>query len=454
MSEPHLPDDLAAWPTDPYRLLGVDRDTEPRAIRKAYHQLIRRFKPEHAPEAFRRIREAFEATQRFDMRFFVRDEVVADSNPEDEPPASRLGPSPSPTPPDLWERACAGDLAGVYRGLVDRQERGSQAEDLFLQLYWLLVVAPELDPGQTPTDWLVRGLRAGGMRVGRLLELWRREAEVDPAGATEGASRRLLGAGTPLALASFVADWRWRSARRSERWGVIATDLDALRPWLPEASVAAWVRLLLLAAENVAWASGRTRDDRQAYRAEADRLAYDHALEIDDELSRYEYAEAVTDGLRQRGWAGVGDDGLDDLLRLGWDDRGSTCRPSLLAFAARLARVPEATLTRLDGVYRVAPAILGLYWEILGGDRGGWPDAPTAFAALAFLATTRWSNYPEFRVKLLGFCLRERVAPLVVARSIEDRADLLLPGNLPLGLAIDSDWPLLAAYRTVEIGWE
>ena len=162
----------------------------------------------------------------------------------------------------------------------------------------------------------------------------------------------------------------------------------------------------------------------------------------------------MTDGLRQRGWAGVGEDGLGDLLRLGWDDREASCRPALLAFAIRLSRVPEATLSRLDGVHRVAPAVLGLYWEILGGDRGGWPDAPAAFAALGFLATSRWANYAEFRVRLLGFCLRERVSPLVVARTIENRPDFLLTNALPLGLAIASDWPLLATYRTVEVSRE
>ena len=273
MSEPTLPDDLSAWPTDPYRLLGVDRTTEPRAIRKAYHQLIRRFKPEHAPEAFRRIREAFEATQRFNPRDGDDgDEATAAPDPTGEPPWAPVAPAPASAAADLWEQACAGDHAAAYQGLIGRWERGTHGEDLFLQLYWLLAVAPDLGPDQTPIDWLIRGLQACGPAAGRLRELWCREVEADPASATSGASRRLLDAGTPVSLVSFVVDARWRAARRYRDWGVITTDLDLLRVWLPAASVLAWARCLLLAAENLAWVTGRSRDDLQFHQLVGQKL--------------------------------------------------------------------------------------------------------------------------------------------------------------------------------------
>ena len=55
-----LPEDVRRWPSDPFELLGVSRDVPPRELKRAYTHLIRTYKPEHAPEQFRRIREAYD----------------------------------------------------------------------------------------------------------------------------------------------------------------------------------------------------------------------------------------------------------------------------------------------------------------------------------------------------------------------------------------------------------
>ena len=60
----HLPEDIAAWPTDPWKVLGLAQGTDFRVIRKQYAKLIRRFKPEHHPREFRRVRDAFESVSR------------------------------------------------------------------------------------------------------------------------------------------------------------------------------------------------------------------------------------------------------------------------------------------------------------------------------------------------------------------------------------------------------
>src|SRR5688500_12033029 len=56
----HLPDDPRHWPDDPFRLLGVEPPATETDVKRAYTRLIRRFKPEHHPEQFRRVREAYE----------------------------------------------------------------------------------------------------------------------------------------------------------------------------------------------------------------------------------------------------------------------------------------------------------------------------------------------------------------------------------------------------------
>ena len=65
MSDSHLPDDPAQWPANPFTLLGVDQKVDRRELRRAYTRLIRRFKPEHFPEQFRRIRDAYESVERY-----------------------------------------------------------------------------------------------------------------------------------------------------------------------------------------------------------------------------------------------------------------------------------------------------------------------------------------------------------------------------------------------------
>jgi hypothetical protein len=80
-SEHELPDDVNRWPGDPAELLGVTWDVPRRDLKRAYSRLIRRFKPEHAPEEFRRLREAFEQIDRhlefreqFQLHFTVQQE--------------------------------------------------------------------------------------------------------------------------------------------------------------------------------------------------------------------------------------------------------------------------------------------------------------------------------------------------------------------------------------------
>ena len=46
---------------DPYEALGVARDADEATIRQAYLARLREFPPERAPEAFERVRDAYQA---------------------------------------------------------------------------------------------------------------------------------------------------------------------------------------------------------------------------------------------------------------------------------------------------------------------------------------------------------------------------------------------------------
>ncbi|HIJ85781.1 MAG TPA: DnaJ domain-containing protein, partial [Magnetococcales bacterium] len=48
---------------DPFYLLGVERETDDESVRKAYLEKIRQWPPEHYPERFQKISEAYSLVQ-------------------------------------------------------------------------------------------------------------------------------------------------------------------------------------------------------------------------------------------------------------------------------------------------------------------------------------------------------------------------------------------------------
>ena len=75
-----LPDDVERWPADPRKLFGLAPNATHRELKRAYIALIKRFKPEHAPDQFRRIREAYE-----DLDQILKwTQLIEDRNPVDE----------------------------------------------------------------------------------------------------------------------------------------------------------------------------------------------------------------------------------------------------------------------------------------------------------------------------------------------------------------------------------
>ena len=450
MSDSHLPDDLAAWPRDPYQLLGIARGTPAREAKHAYRALIRRYKPEQAPEAFRLIRDAWEAVERMSLT-----ETELEIEFDDESELLVFEPAvPTPVAPDLWDQMMAGSISvdETYQALTDRVERGSRAEDDFLQLAWLLTNFPRLDPTNGPGGWLIVGFLTCGPTAVRLGEWLRRQTDADPEWAVAAPFGVLLARPMPIAATTWVVAGRWRAARRLGRWDQIQADIATLREWVPEVAVEGWPALLILAAENLTWINDPARILRVAYLEEAEEVAHNHALDLDDALARYEYADGVAGGLYELAWEQVANGRLPPLLRDHWDSPGPGRRQALQQFAPWLADWPKNGLRQLDKGFKVAPAVLGLLWDFLGGHRSLAPADPTTVHAVGrFVLGRAIFPYSRFRLKLLDYCLAERISPEVVARALEDRTELTLTNGLHLGLTIGRDWPLLTVYRLVEL---
>ena len=464
----HLPsDNPSTWPRDPYKLLGVARGASEREVRRAYHNLIRKFKPEHAPEAFRRIREAYEAArnsgtlpplwiQSFESRVVRSAERSAAPNPRDLVVERDADPQPTDRlrdpgrPADVWETACEGDVTLAYERLLERLEHGTPAEEVFLQLYWLRVAAPGQRDEQA-VDWLIRGLRTLGPSTRRIQELVRREAEIDQTGVVCERLADLLSPGVAAELVLAAANWRWRAARRLKRWDVIMGDIDALRELSTSLDTTSWIQLLLAASGNGMWAiGGAVRKKAVSHRLEAERLALAYSLDVSDELNRIDYAECVIEGLRKLCpenrirrliWSPAiallsTPDGasrrnllgrhLYYLFRNSWDDRGARLRQRLLPYARALARDPRTALSHLDTLSKVAPAAFGLLMELMGCRNNRILDSTVEDEVEAFLERSRWSKYAAFRFNLLNFCQCQAIAPDIFAQAIAQHPGYLV----------------------------
>lgn len=55
-----LPDNHEAWPTNPYELLSIEQSVGERTARRAYFKLVKKYKPDAAPNEFQKIRRAYE----------------------------------------------------------------------------------------------------------------------------------------------------------------------------------------------------------------------------------------------------------------------------------------------------------------------------------------------------------------------------------------------------------
>lgn len=105
----------------PYEILGVDEDADDDAIKKAYLGKVREFPPEHQPDAFQRIREAYErvATDRLrrEYRLFHR-------APPDPAPLLRLAlkPGAAARPDTATLTAALADCANAWLARQEQSE--------------------------------------------------------------------------------------------------------------------------------------------------------------------------------------------------------------------------------------------------------------------------------------------------------------------------------------------
>lgn len=449
MSTPTLPENPALWPDDPYALLGVERGVGPQDLKRAYTRLIRTYKPDDFPEQFRRIREAYEAIlHQAEVAKFIAE------NLQGTPGGATASADPASAGLDaqlhaLWEQAVAGGDAAAYAALEEISGRHPGRMDVYLRLYWLLALYPELDAGRSAFDWLARAARQAGWGM-PLMEMVRREAYADPALAAGPAFGELLADfGRPQVLVA-LADWRWDAACRLGKWTMVRDDVERLRGRVRAEGDEAWARFLQVAVNHLAWAEDEALLATAAgYFEEIKGLEHLHGR-MGQELDQVEFLRGLSGAWQELRREPKAPRAVVEIVPLCWLRPAGEVRGALMDLVGAVARDPHGWLEGLGVVAAKAPPVLNFVAGTVARLQENAPHAedPRPGELLGrtlgeFVLSLKKAPYPTLRKTIFDFCLRESIAPETLVAFCRGHAPdrLTMPAG-PLSGMIEGDWAL------------
>ena len=123
-----LPDDMADWPSDIFKLFGLPRSTDPKSLRRVYFRLIKTFRPDSHPAEFQRIHKAYQSAQSF---LKTRSNRQADSAP------SRIDLESDSAPSNVTATESTGQNASKNPP-SSNPSRASPDTDQAIQRFWEL----------------------------------------------------------------------------------------------------------------------------------------------------------------------------------------------------------------------------------------------------------------------------------------------------------------------------
>ena len=435
----HLPDDLRQWPDDPFRLLGVVPPVTEEDLKRAYTRLIRRFKPEHHPEQFRRVREAYEtALQHLQWFGLFRD------SPASEPSASPSPSTPTTAPPsesvterapevhrplpvidpveEAWGLALEGRRAEAYGRLIELEQAQPESSKLPLCLYWLLTIDPGLDTERSRHDWLAAALIRSRLD-GPARELYRRELSANPEEALFGPYARLLEAQDVAALALLeLARERLAAAGHARLWARLNDDLESLAEHTTEFDDAAWLSYLVDVMGYVAF-----EEKAEVYRRCSHLLGGLQHLELSQSWA-FDRIDELKSLREIWGLAAPVPEPIRQLVHDAWTGSPRGWQESLVRASTWAADDPAHALYTLDevaGDSYVRP-FFGTLFRLLNDyfpRTSEYPPGLVRGLITAFLANGIRKDYGPMRPDLIRFLVSEAIDPeeLINACRVDSR---------------------------------
>lgn len=450
----HLPDDPRQWPDDPFALLGVERGVGELDLKRAYTRLIRRFKPEHHPKEFQRIRDAYEQCQ-LQFRWFSpaidspepeRDsplpEVVAPEAAENfqESAASRQEDLPRLASVDeaerLWRLAIEGNLEEAYGELRRLAAATPDRVDLPLRLYWLLACTPGLDAERTRHDWLAEAL-ARSRLTGAAVELYRRELAADPPAALSGPYLKLLAVDADPESLLQLGRLRVAAAGRSGCWTPIDRDLVQMARTVPLFNESSWLYYLGSCADWTVWSqpwplAAHLRDELKRLR----HLELAHAG-LFDQMEATERVALVPRTAQEESWTSRAEAILSPawvkLVPTIWADgelNYADAKPAL----DEAVENPGGLLRQFDRFQRdFGGVVLGRMahafqrmWRLRSDADDEYPADSIRGLVYQFhgwLPGSWHREYPNYRMKILGYLRQFHLSPMELTEACSTHPD-------------------------------
>jgi hypothetical protein len=423
-----LPDDLSRWPADPYELLGVKPGVDEKELKRAYQRLLRLYRPDHKPDEFRRIREAYEAIRDHGQWFaFLANQGAAtgqelpDRERSDSESRAEHEPLPRTTVDQLLATAAGlardGHTTEAYAQFSKLAVDYPARAEPYLACYWLLRFEPALDRMQKPIGRLQAALMRGTSGPA-LVAAFVRELRRVP---SEAVAPNLVETALALKQADDVInvlEARWRAAAWLETWAVVETDLARIQqsPWWLDRH--AWLTLMAVALDAVCW----TLDPRAVSVADLCRRLLDeyqnaHVSQF-DALARLDYLREVSLGVRA-----VGPTISPALLRLLSFPLLADPREGyldLIAWLHACEMEPTQVLRELSSFGEWAPRLWQRLQEVLhavAGALGRLDDGELNVQQWrlsvenATEAIFSLTHEDDVREALLGYCLERSLAP-------------------------------------------
>ena len=292
MSE--LDENTGYWPKNPYELLNVEEGVDKKTLKRAYNKLIRRFKPDHFPEQFRRIRQAYEEIlEDLEAQFIFRPppEIEKEISTESDDWQPIKVDDSQDKSRELWDNCKLGDIDEALIGFKELFEK-DQDPEIALKVYWvskfkkvdrLELIAVLARSLKQSFDYRISNL------LGREMEFaadWTLSDECFDllyylADQHSGKVRPLI-------------DKRWELAFERDNIDIIDADVEKLREPFRLASEEEWGLLILNVHNYISFSSAENSVEYlKKYHLEIDKIPVSAGGQLDDSMDYYEFLREI-----------------------------------------------------------------------------------------------------------------------------------------------------------------
>lgn len=438
MSDNRLPENVEDWPDDPFKLLGVEFGVESQDLRRAYHRLIRIYKPEKHPEHFRRIRAAFENIQQIAQLFPKSTEPPAPTLEQLPTPSPAIDPNDSTTHPTLpppqqlspsesqiksiWDAVRSGQEATAYQQLVELQQKNPREVASYFRLYWLLRLYPGIQPDRSPIDWLVEGLIASDLNQ-KLLELYQEEIKAWPNDKLMEHLERLVSQEAPPILLRGLTRTIFFNAGDLDSIDRLTSVVDRTRRSL-STHADHWLLLHYHLAVRIAW-SDQPEVLKVLQRCEEEIKSLDFlANTMGPVFDRFDQLATASAAWRVMKKQKLLPPEVLNLIAECWYRPMGLLRVRIQNLLHAIRTDPDRWMDKFDLIYKrvpKAPVLINQFYQEIAStqeeDRSEECPPETLFDLVRqLLVRIGHKYYAKQRKKVLEFCLKEWINPYQIAQ--------------------------------------